>query len=226
MDIGNALKESYSFAWDTIWQQWKRWCLLTIMSVLFPFILGYMMEIYRGNSTPPEAENWKKLFVDGLKLLVAAFIYAIPVFIILIAAFLPVMLSIMGSLAAGGEFNIRPEALLPFLVPVLGGLLLSFIVGIIIAFISSIGIIRMARTDSFSEAFNISGILQTIRSIGWGSYILAVIVLWIIIFIVSMLFFAIEEIPYIGWIIGLFLGVPLTVYEARYMTLLYESAEV
>ena len=80
-------------------------------------------------------------------------------------------------------------------------------------------------TESFSEAFNFSAILETIRSIGWGSYILALIVLWVVIIVISVIFGFVDNSPYVGWLISLFLGVPLTVFEARYMTLLYEAGE-
>ena len=226
MDIKSALNDSFVYAKESVWGQWKRWIILTIMSVIFPFILGYIMEIYRGRTSPPEPENWGQLFVDGIKLLVAAIIYAIPLIIIAIAAFLPVGMKIMEKVSAGGEFIFNPSELVPFILPVFGGLILAFIVGIVIALISSIGIIRMARIGNFSEAFNFSGILETIRSIGWGSYILALIVLWVVVFVISIIFALIGEIPYIGWLIGLFIGVPLTVFEARYMTRVYESAEV
>ena len=83
----------------------------------------------------------------------------------------------------------------------------------------------MARTESFTEAFNFSGILDTIHSIGWGSYILAQIVLWIVVVVITIIFNLIGEIPYIGWLIGIFLGVILTVFQARYMAILYDSGE-
>jgi hypothetical protein len=225
MDIGTALHESFSFATDAVWEKWTRWIILTIMSVIFPLILGYTMEIYRGTVPAPEPENWGKLFVDGLKLLAAAIIYAIPVIIIIVAAFIPVMITIIGSISSGTEFTFNPEELVPLLVPVLGGLILAVVVGIIITLISAIGIIRMARTETFLEAFNFSAIFETIRSIGWGTYILALIVLWIVVFVISIVFGMIGSIPYVGWLIGLFLGVPLTILEARYMNLVYDAGE-
>ncbi len=223
MDIGEALKDSFEYAKESVWDQWKRWILLTIMSIVFPFILGYTMEIFRGKTPPPEIENWAKLFVDGLKYLVALIVYYLPVIIIAIASFLPVGMAIGSKIAAGGEFNFDLHDLAPFVIQIAGGLLLAFILGIITTLISAIGIVRMSRTESFMEAFNFSGILETIRAIGWGSYILASVVLWVISFLISIVFNYIGEIPYVGIFIGLFLGVVLTIFEARYITLVYES---
>lgn len=225
MDIRSVITDSFGYAKESVWGQWKRWILLTIMSIIFPFIMGYTLEIYRGRTPPPEIKNWVKLFIDGLKFIVAAFVYFIPVIIILIASFLPVTMNIIRKMGSGGEFTFNMHEMAPFILPVLGGLVLAFLVGIVITLISSIGIIRMARTEQFKEAFNFSGILETIRGIGWGSYLLAQVVLWVIVLVISIIFNYIGEIPYIGLIIGLFLGVILTVFEARYMTLLYESAD-
>lgn len=225
MDIRSALNDSFEYAKESVWGAWRRWIILAIMSVLFPFILGYSMEIYRGRVPAPEPDNWGRLFVDGLKFIAAAIIYFIPIIIIMVASFLPVGMSIMSKVAKGGEFSMNLTELAPFIIPVFGGLLLSFVLGIIITLISSIGVIRMARTESFMEAFNFSGILDTIRSIGWGSYIIAQIVLWIVVVVITIIFNLIGEIPYIGWLIGIFLGVILSVFQARYMAILYDSGE-
>ncbi len=225
MDIKAAVQDSFGYAKETVWGAWKRWIILVIMSIIFPFMLGYTMEIYRGRVPPPELENWGRLFVDGLKYIAAIVIYLIPVIIIIIASLLPVTLSIISKVSKGGEFAMDVPELAPFILPVFGGILLSVILGIIITLISTIGIIRMARTDSFKEAFNFSAILNTIRSIGWGSYILAQIVLWIIVIIYTLVTILIEEIPYLGFVISLFIGVILSVFEARYFSIMYDSAQ-
>ncbi|MFH0967343.1 MAG: DUF4013 domain-containing protein [Methanobacteriota archaeon] len=225
MDMRIALNDSFAYAKESVWGQWKRWIILTIMSIIFPFILGYMMEIYRGITPPPEPENWGQLFVDGLKFLLVAIIYAIPVIIILVASFFPVMLSIFSKIGAGGEFTMDLSGLAPFFLPVFGGLLLAFIMGVAITLISTIGIVRMARVGGIGEAFNFSAIFETIRAIGWVSYIFALIVLGVVVIVVSFIFSLAEVIPYLGFIITLFLGVILTVFEARFLTLLYESSE-
>ncbi len=223
MDIGSAIRDSVDYAKESVWQQWKRWILLTIMSIIFPFILGYTMVIYRGKTPPPEIENWGKLFVDGLKYFVAICVYFIPVLIIIAASFMTVGMSIISTVVAGGEFHIDMHDLAPYILPIIGSGLLVFILGIITVLISTIGIIRLARTESFMEAFNISAILETIRGIGWGSYLLASVVLWIISILMSIIFNLIAEIPYIGIIIMFFVTVVFTIFEARYLTLVYES---
>ena len=81
--------------------------------------------------------------------------------------------------------------------------------------------VRFARTDSFGEAFNFSAILAHIGRIGWGSYLLALIVLMAVIFVIS---FVLGIIPVIGWLISIVIGPAISIFAARYITLLYDSA--
>ena len=70
--------------------------------------------------------------------------------------------------------------------------------------------------------------MQTIRSIGWGRYIVAMIIYWVI----SLIFFGVIEllnlIPIAGmaiyWLVYIIVLVPFIVFSARYVTLIYESA--
>ena len=70
------------------------------------------------------------------------------------------------------------------------------------------------------EAFNFSGISTTIGKIGWGTYIIALIIIFLIIGIIEFICMAI---PYIG-ILLLFILIPfLALLHARYICLLYDS---
>ena len=40
-----------------------------------------MMRIYHGMTPSPEPDTWGTMFIDGLKLFVVGFIYALPVII-------------------------------------------------------------------------------------------------------------------------------------------------
>jgi hypothetical protein len=100
------------------------------------------------------------------------------------------------------------------------GVLVIIILAIFIALFATIGIVRFARTGSISEAFNFSAILTTIGKIGWGTYILALIIIFIIIGIIQFICMAI---PYIGLLL-LFILIPfLALLQARYICLLYDS---
>lgn len=212
MDYGNMLSDSFSYAKDAVWGKWGKWVLLVISTIIFPLIMGYMVRIYSGVKPAPEADNWVGMFIDGLKLLVIGIIYAIPVFIIMAIFTIPAILAGGNgdSMLALGSLGI--------------GMIVMFIVAIIISLISAIGMIRFAQKDSVGQAFAFGAILEHIGRIGWGSYIIALIVLWIVGIVFSVITTILSAIPIIGWLIMLFLYPVWTIFAARYMTLIYESA--
>jgi len=218
MDYGNMLGDSLGYAKDGLVGHWKRWVLLIISTIIFPLIMGYTMEIWRGKKPAPEPEQWGKLFVDGLKLLVAGIIYAIPVIlIVLVSGGFAVIGAIMGAVMA-------PEYLATILAGAMAGLVIAIIVAFILALFSTIGFVRMARTERFGEAFNFGAILETIGKIGWGSYIIALIILYIVAGIIGIVLNLVSHIPFVGWILMLILLPFLILFEARYFCMVYESA--
>jgi hypothetical protein len=207
------LGDSFSYAKDAVWGKWGKWVLLVISTIIFPLIMGYMVRIYSGVRPAPEADNWVGMFIDGLKLLIIGLIYAIPVFIIM-GIFLVPAIMVAGN---GGDPTLAIGSM--------GiGLILMIIVAIIISLVSAIGMIRFAQKDSVGQAFAFGAILEHIGKIGWGSYIIALIVLWIVGIVFSVITTILSAIPIIGWLIMLFLYPAWTIFAARYMTLIYESA--
>jgi hypothetical protein len=213
MDYGNMLGDSFSYAKDAVWGKWVQWILLVISTIIFPLIMGYVVRIYSGVKPAPEMGNWVGTFVDGLKLFVIGIIYAIPVFIIAAISVVPAIMiaSNDGTPAlAIGSLGI--------------GLLIMIVVAILISLVSAIGMIRFAQKDSMGQAFAFGAIIEHIGKIGWGSYIIALIVLWIVGIVFSVIISVLMAIPLIGWLIALFLYPVWAIFVARYMTLIYESA--
>lgn len=101
MEIGKSLGDSLEYAKEAVWGKWSRWILLIISTIIFPLILGYTMEIYRGKKPAPELEHWGKLFIDGLKLIVAQIIWAIPVIIIAILVIGGSVFALMSDMSSG-----------------------------------------------------------------------------------------------------------------------------
>lgn len=220
------LGDSVEYAKEAVWGKWMKWILLVISSIIFPLILGYVMEIYRGPKPAPELKNWGRLFIDGLKYLVAWIIYMIPVIVVIIVFGGLAFFSVIQQAAMSGDpdfFMTNTELLVPIIGMFFAGLFIAVILGIIISLFAYIGVIRMARADRFGEAFNFSGILETIRRIGWGSYILALIILFVVMVVLALVLAIIGSIPWIGWIIYLFLIPLLTIFQARYMVQVYEA---
>ncbi len=223
MEIGAMLGDAFEYTKEALVGKWMRWLILLIGTIIFPILLGYTLGIYRGERTPPDPEDWVAVFIDGIKLFVVQLVYAIPIIIV----------SIVINLAVFIPFNVvsRPDGTMN------GGLagaaigvalvlvLVQIVLSIAITLISMMASVRFARTDSFGEAFNISAIFAHIGRIGWGSYILALIALYValFLFVVVMVIVGVLTLG-IGFLLFLALSPAISIFTARYVALIYDSA--
>jgi hypothetical protein len=209
------LGDSFEYTKEGLMGKWVKWLLLIIISIIpiVNFIMfGYLMEVFRGARTAPELDEYGRLFIDGLKLFVVGLVYSIPLIIVWLL-FFGASFALMSSgsdTAAAAGFG---TAMLGFLIMV--------VLGIALALFEVIGAIRLARTDSIGEAFNISAILAHIGRIGWGTYIISLVVVMIVI---GVIYAVLGIIPILGWLLILVLMPALQIFGARYVTLLYDSA--
>ena len=225
MDYGTMIGDSFAYVKEGIIDKVNTWLLLMIGTLILTIpLMGYVMNVYRGTKPAPEVDGWAKLFVDGILLFIVSIIYAIPViileFLVIGATFATTLESnptaVMTSLAGAGILAV-----------------VMIIVAIAIAIVSPIGIIRFARTGNLGDAFNFGEIIATIKKIGWLSYILALIVVAVVIgvpflilwFILMALALALSLVGLVIAGIILLMVLPvLAVFEARYLTQVYESA--
>lgn len=234
MEYGNLLDDALHYTKDGIFSNVDRWIKLIVAIICLGIPMnGYVMRIYRGTDAAPEVDRWGTLFVDGIKLIIVGLIYAIPVMILWVFIYGDMMLSLMQG----------DTAMMQYWSPNLGLLLVMYIIEIIIGIIMPVAAIRFARMGSFSEAFNFSAILATIKRIGWINYIIALILIALVIgipvFIIVFAFVLLGGMSMVmlgGSIVALFgfIGaafiillvlMPLFgVFQARYITKVYESA--
>jgi hypothetical protein len=214
MDFGKMIGESFEYAKEGLVGKWTKWVLLLVATILLALpLLGYELKILRGEKPSPEVSDWGTLFIDGIKYLIIALIYAIPVIIVAIIAIAPlIMAGVSGSesgvIAGMGTFLI--------------GLIVVVILAIFIGLIEYIGVIRFARTGSMGEAFNFSAIFATIGKIGWISYIIALIIMMVIYGIVEVICMLI---PIVGVVLSFILIPFFVLFQARYICQIYDSAE-
>ena len=210
---GKMVGKSLEYAVEAVWGKWVKWVLLIISMVVFPLLFGYILDIMRGKKPAPDIENGYTLFVDGLKFLVLAVIYMIPVIIVSIPFFLPLVNTFTSHSPYTMSAALRSAA---------GGMLVAIILAFILDLFAIVGVIRFARTGSMGEAFNFSAILAYIGRIGWGRYIRSLIVLLVV---VLVMFGILSLIPYIyNILIILVLAPVIYIFWARYLTLLYDGA--
>lgn len=215
MDFGNMIGDSFEYAKEAVVGKWTQWLMLVIATIILGIPLaGYSLKVLRGEKPAPEVTDWGTLFIDGIKYLIISIILMIPAMI--------VMFFTVG-VAALGTMTSDPTAAMTAIGGMMAGLLVFFIVLVITLLFEIIGVIRFARTGSMGEAFNFGAILETIGKIGWGSYIIALIVLMIVGVVFGIIVSIIMMIPILGWIIYLCLIAPWTLFISRYFCQMYDS---
>jgi len=234
MDYSHMLKDAFHYTKEGIFGSADRWMKLILAIICLGIPMnGYLMRIYRGADPAPDVDQWGTLFVDGLKLIVVGIIYAIPAMIIWAFVYGSLILTLIQGNTATME-NWSPNA---------GLLGLFYVLEIIIGIIMPVAAIRFARTASFSEAFNVGAILETIKKIGWINYLIALILITVVIAVpvciivlgmiliggIIMFMLGGSTVSLLGFIVAAVLIVltlaPLfSVFQARYMTRVYDSA--
>ena len=216
MDFGNMIGDSFEYAKEAVVGKWNQWLMLIIATILLGIPLaGYSLKVLRGEKPAPEVTDWGTLFIDGIKYIIISIIWAIPAMIVF---FLAVGVSVLGAMSGD------PTAAMAAVGGMMIGMLVFFVVLLITLLFELIGIVRFARTGSIGEAFNFGAILATIGKIGWGSYIIALIVLCVVGVIYGIIVTIIMMIPILGFIIYLCLIAPWTLFCSRYICQMYDSA--
>ncbi len=219
--IGETLGSSFEYTKDGLVGQWVRWILLIIISAIpiINFIFtGYTLRVMKGITPAPELEDYVNLFITGLIAFIIGFIWFLPAMIV-------GMILIGGAVISGSVLDVSSNAaaLAGALVGLGIGAAVTALVFIIFSLVAIIGIIRYARTEKFGEAFAFGAILETIKSIGWLNYFIAILVFEII---AAIVYLVLAIIPVIGWIL-MIIAVPfIGIWYARYVSLIYDSASV
>ncbi len=219
MGVIENISQSFGYATEGLVGKWAKWLVLIIGSIIFPLIMGYSLRVMKGITPAPEADEFGGMFIDGIKMFIISIAYMIVPCIIGFVVF--VLSGGFGALTMMGMDVNNPYAYLGILLGTLG---LSFLVFLIFAFIFGlfeiIGIVRFARSGQMGSAFEFSEIMAQIGSIGWGTYIISLIVLGVIMCVIYMI---LGIIPVIGWLLTLIIAPYLTIVSSRYYSLLYDS---
>jgi hypothetical protein len=216
MDYGSMVGESFEYAKEAVVGKWNKWLMLIIATILLGIpLMGYAMKVLRAEKPAPEVEDWGTLFIDGIKYIIVAIIYAIPLIIVWFVVAGASALTIMSGDATRMMAALGAIAL---------GLVITFILAVIIAVFEVIGIVRFARTGSIGEAFNFNAILATIGKLGWVPYIISLVVLLVVGIVFGIIMSIIQMIPILGIIIYFCLIAPWTLFVARYVCQIYDSA--
>lgn len=223
MEFMEMIGDAFEYTRDALVGKWMRWLILAVVS-LIPIVNlilgGYVARIYRGARIAPEiGDDYVALWVDGLKLAIVAIIYFIPVWIV-------------GGLLSFAGIAVFPMGEDPSVILSIAALgtmaiagIVMFIVALAVGLIQQMALVRFARTDDFGEAFNISAILAHIGRIGWGSYIVALIVLYLALFVFFIVMAILGVLTFgLGFLLFFALAPAFSIFVARFVTRIYDSA--
>ncbi|MCQ1539018.1 DUF4013 domain-containing protein [Methanocalculus taiwanensis] len=217
IDLFASAEESAAFTIAMIRDHPVRVPLLMGMVAIFPLMYGYTARIYRGGSKPPDLSKPLELLIDGIRLIFVSFIYALPFVgaVIIVGSQGDLLLNLITHAESGLLFS---EI----------GVVFFLIVGIILLYavvilFSMIGVIRTARTKKIRDAFAFAAILAHISRIGGVSYLSAVVFYTVIAFLASLPAGYMMELSLLGYIPAFFIYAMVTVFAARYFTLVFES---
>ena len=222
MDLGENITNSIQYPL----QDWLKILILMVISII-PIVNfmsgGYYIRIIKstlaGVDEVPEFDDLGELFIDGIKMIIAYIVYMI----------VPLVLVIIGVLflaPAGATTSYSVATMFT------GISMVFFLIAAILAFVISIialmGIANMAYYDSeLGAAFRFSEILERISTIGWGNYIIWLIVLFLVTLVLGLVISIIGGILafiLIGFLIIYAGSAYLTMLQARSVALTFESS--
>ena len=186
--------------------------ILDIIPIINFIVIGYLGNVTKlspDQKKLPPLENYLDLWVQGLKIIITSALFMI-IPIILIGPFL-----IFQALAWIAIPIISPISGIVGIILLILGILLAFFLAIILA----MAIVNMLKKESFTEAFAIGKIMDIIGKIGWGSYIVWII----IIFICGAIVAAIGALPAIGWVLSFIIAPIFGTFVARSASLVYSE---
>ncbi|MEM2210728.1 MAG: DUF4013 domain-containing protein [Nitrososphaerales archaeon] len=219
MDLVDNLNDSLNFAKKMFDNLGKLLILiiLNIIPIVNFIIIGYAARIIKDSPSikeAPKLENYRSLWIQGLKILIVILIYSIIPIIIMSVSIIPLLIIPWAVGRTFEMFTIMPFISKGFVTPIF---ILGLILTILSLIFSIIGAINMIKYDQFKKAFDLKEILTIIKGIGWGKYIM-----WLIImFIIALFIGGLSNIPYIGWLISLVISPIYLIFLSRSAALIY-----
>jgi len=203
--------------------------------VLILIIFGYALSITREtinneDGDMPELDLLTNI-IDGIKVFILHIVYyIIPTIIALIVAFATGAFNNLYQLMllsiASGSSTIPQDLLLSLGFSVIT---IFFVAGIFFLIFSVLLLVAravLAETGSLMAAINMVEVFKKISEIGWGTYIIWLIVYVILIFVIGIITGIFNAIPFVGIIIVLLFFKPYTeIFAARTLGLIYNESK-
>jgi hypothetical protein len=196
-------------------------------------VSGYLLSVTKKTIANPEGEapefELVTNIIEGIKVLILEIVYyIIPLLIILLVAYFTgafnYFYQIFTTAAATGSFDPISNTLLgaagtSFLEVVIVGWILYLIFSILLLVARA----KLAETGSLGEAINMVDVFNKIGEIGWGNFIIWLIIYAIIVYLIAAAFVVVSAfVPIIGTIIAMLVISPFVdMFAARALGLIY-----
>jgi hypothetical protein len=217
MDIGKSF--SYPFE-DKQWvSKLGLGAVISLVPILNFAMTGYMIQIVRNlmSDVQEPLPNWDDLgkkFMDGLMLVLAGLVYALP---IIVLSCLPLsVLSVPAMLSGNGNTQDIAEALTGVGSVLLVGMSCLFVVyGLVLSVIFPAIYVNYAKEGTFASCFKLGEVFKIIREnagaffTAWGMSLVAGLVVGLVAGVVNMV---LGWIPCVGWIISIVITLGIGVY--------------
>ncbi len=172
--------------------------LFSIFIIPGLFLAGYTVRLTRnvmdGMEQPlPEWTDWGGLFMDGLYIFIAMFVYSLPFILVMCCAFLFMVIA-GGAQGSGAEELIAGLGALGMFVVAC----LSLIWALLLLVVAPVVFIQFARTGELSSCFQFSEIMALTRE-NIGDILMTVLIIFGVSFVLGLL----GIIPIIGFILSL-----------------------
>lgn len=184
-----------------------------------PLLTGYAVAVLRnvrdGYERPlPEWNDWGKLFMDGLAVMVAQFVYTLPFFLLFCVV-------TGGMVASAGIAEISEELAMANMMATFGlSACIFFVWFVAILFISPAIMIQYGRTGQLSSCFRFGDVIAIARR-NMGDILFAVVAIVLISFVFSAVTSVLSMIPCLGWIVVFVLSYVFSPYVMMVMGHLY-----
>ena len=215
-NINNSLNYAKRIASDI-----GRYVILVVLDIIpiVNFIVsGYGARVIQStpeSNEPPKLERYGDMFIDGLKIFVAGFVYLIVPSILIALGVGSFFAGLFGLGRTGFGFAFAGLGIVVLLI----GVVLLFLALIIFA----IGVAHMLKTNNFGKAFAFGEIRQIIGRIGWGRYLAWLLVLFIIWLLIAAVVGVISFVLPVGGIIFVLLSPFLVTFYSRSVGLMYSD---
>ena len=222
MSLSDDLNQASQYT-GSIFQRIGELIILFIISII-PIVnliaIGYYARIIRdspSSKNAPKLERYMDMFIEGLKIIVVAIIWAIIIAIIAVIIAIPFI-----AIAALNVLTNPAQLLTAGWIFALGSFFIIFgIIAFLLGTIAFMGIVHMVKKNSFAKAFAFGENFRMIGKIGWLRYLAFFAIFFIASAIVGIITGGLGA---IGWVIGALLSVLIGLFFSRTIGLIYDNA--